>query len=171
MTVVGRDLHDRSDPVEEEPWRLLHRYWLSKHVDGHPPAREDIDPITEIPRLVANLMLIDATAEGFVYRFVGTEAVTQTGQDMTGQHAGLSRKYASVQSEFIAALDFVRVNGQPRLLMYRFDVELPAKQFVLLLPLHTVAGGVVKILGGAFFGGYFPPNSRAEDISVTEVPL
>ncbi len=155
----------------DEPWRLLHRYWLSKHVDGHPPAREDIDPITEIPRLVANLMLVDATGEGFVYRFVGTEVVAQTGQDLTGRHVGLSRKYASVQPGFIAALDFVRVNRQPRLLMYRFDRELPAKQLVLLLPLHTVPGGIVKILGGAFFDGYFPPNTRAEDISVTNVPL
>src|SRR5271156_2056708 len=88
-----------------EPWRQLHRYWLSKHVDGRPPARADIDPITEIPRLVANLMIIDAVGADFVYRFVGTEVVTQTGEDMTGQRVGLSRKYGSIRSTWIGALE------------------------------------------------------------------
>ena len=63
------------DPLKE-PWRQLYRYWQSKHVEGRPPSRADIDPITEIPRLVANLMLIDSVGDDFIYRFVGTEVVT-----------------------------------------------------------------------------------------------
>ncbi len=100
MTAVNRTLHDRSAAQSNEPWRLLHRYWLSKHVAGLPPTRDDIDPITEIPRLVANIMIIDATEDGFVYRFAGTEVVAHTGQDMTGQHVGLSRKYAGTQAQW-----------------------------------------------------------------------
>src|SRR6201996_8152064 len=96
-----------------EPWRQLQRYWLFKHVDGRPPARSDIDPITEIPRLVANLMIIDAVEDEFVYRFVGTEVVAQTGEDMTGRSAGLSRKYSSMRLTWMAAVEAVRDSGPP----------------------------------------------------------
>src|SRR3954447_24267311 len=85
------------DPLKE-PWRQLYNYWLSKHVDGRPPARADIDPLTEIPRLVANLMIIDAVAEEFIYRFAGTEVVTLTGEEVTGRAAGLSRKFGQIHS-------------------------------------------------------------------------
>jgi len=154
---------------QDEPWRLLHLYWQSKHVDGRPPARADIDPITEIPRIVANMMLIDATDGGYVYRFVGTEVVSQTGQDMTGQNVGLSRKYAFVQTEWLAALDFVRLNRQPRLLTYRFQGQVGSRQLVLLLPLHAEQGGVFKILGGSFFNGYYPPGLQADGVSVRDI--
>src|ERR1700761_6982616 len=110
------------DPFKE-PWRQLHRYWLAKHADGRPPARADIDPITEIPRLVANLMIVDDAGDDFIYRFVGTEVVTQTGEDMTGRSAGLSRKYAPIRSIWVDALDAVKATRQPRLLIYRFGAQ------------------------------------------------
>jgi hypothetical protein len=170
--MVG-DNHDSSNAAgnpPSEPWRQLHRYWLSKHVDGRPPARADIDPVTEIPRLVANMMIIDAVDDDFVYRFVGTEVVEQTGEDMTGRSVGMSRKYASIRSTWVAALEFVRLNRQPRLLIYRFGPQVDAKQAVLLMPLHAAPGAVFKILGGAFSDGYFPPGLQVDGVSVQEVP-
>ena len=153
-----------------EPWRQLHRYWLLKHIDGRPPARPDIDPITEIPRLVANLMIIDAMENDFVYRFVGTEVVAQTGEDMTGRPVGMSRKYGPIRSTWISALEFVKQKQQPQLLIYRFGPQVNARQAVLLLPLSAAPGGVLKILGGAFADGDFPPGLQVDGVSVQEVP-
>ena len=165
--------HGGSDPVGDpfkEPWRQLYGYWLSKHVDGHPPARADIDPITEIPRLVAHLMIIDAVGDDFVYRFVGTEVVSQTGEDMTGRSAGLSRKYGAMQSTWIGALEAVRTLRKPRLLIYRLGgQQIAACQAVLLMPLHADPGGVFKILGGAFTDGDFPPGVQTDGLTVQEV--
>jgi hypothetical protein len=165
---------DDSGPVGDplkEPWRQLHRYWVSKHVGTRPPARSDIDPITEIPRLVANLMLIDSVGDDFVYRFVGTEVVNQVGEDMTGRRAGLSRKYAPMQALWTGALEFVRDNRLPRLVVYRFaGHQASARQAVLLLPLHAEPGGVFKILGGAFFDGHFPPELQIEGVTIQDVP-
>jgi hypothetical protein len=156
------------DPLKE-PWRQLYRYWQSKHVDGRPPARADIDPITEVPRLVANLMIIDSVADDFIYRFVGTEVVAQTGEDMTGRSAGLSRKYAPIRPTWMAALEAVRVDRQPRLIVYRFGGQsTSARQAVLLLPLHAEPGAVFKILGGAFQDGDFPPGLTIEGVTVQE---
>ena len=156
------------DPLDE-PWRLLHRYWLSKHIDGRPPARADIDPITEIPRLVANLMIVDAVEDDFIYRFVGTEVVAQTGEDMTGRPVGMSRKYGPIRSTWRGALDRAKEKQQPQLLIYRFGPQAGARQAVLLLPLHAAPGGVFKILGGAFSSGDFPPGLRVDGISVQEI--
>ena len=156
------------DPLKD-PWRQLYRYWRSKHVDGRPPARADIDPITEIPRLVANLMIIDWAGNDFIYRFVGTEVVAQTGEDMTGRSAGQSRKYASIRSTWMATLDAVRTSGQPRLIINRFGGQsAPARQAVLLMPLHAEPGAVFKILGGAFQDGDFPPGLAVEGVTVQE---
>jgi hypothetical protein len=170
--MVG-DSHDGPNAAGSplsEPWRQLHRYWLSKHVDGRPPARADIDPVTEIPRLVANLMIIDAVEDDFVYRFVGTEVVEQTGEDMTGRSVGTSRKYAAIRSIWLTALEFVRLNRQPQLLIYRFGPQVSARQAVLLMPLHAAPGAVFKILGGVFSDGYFPPGLQVDGVSVQEVP-
>jgi hypothetical protein len=158
------------DPLKE-PWRQLYRYWQSKHVDGRPPSRADIDPITEIPRLVANLMIIDAVADDFLYRFVGTEVVSHTGEDMTGRSAGLSRKYAPIRSTWMAALEAVKAARQPRLVIYRFGGQsVSARQAVLLMPLHAEPGAVFKILGGAFHDGDFAPGLTIEGVTVEEFP-
>lgn len=156
------------DPPKE-PWRQLYRYWLSKHVEGRPPARADIDPLTEIPRLVANLMIIESSGDDFIYRFVGTEVVSLTGEDMTGRSAGLSRKYASVQPIWVGALNEVKTNRQPLLLIYRLPgPQARVRQAVLLLPLHAEPGAVFKMLGGAFADGDFPPGMAAEGVTVRE---
>jgi hypothetical protein len=156
------------DPLKE-PWRQLYSYWLSKHVDGRPPTRADIDPITEIPRLVANLMILDAVGDDFIYRFVGTEVVDQTGEDMTGRPVGLSRKYVAVRPTWMAALDAVKTSRHPRLVIYRFGgSSVNARQAVLILPLHPGPDGVFKILGGAFPDGDFPPGLMIEGVTVQE---
>jgi hypothetical protein len=158
------------DPLKE-PWRQLYRYWRAKHVAGRPPSRAEIDPITEIPRLVANLIIIDGVGDDFIYRFVGTDVVSQIGEDMTGRSAGLSRKYASIRALWVGALNEVRASRQPRLLIYRFGRQSSnARQAVLLLPLHAEPGGVFKILGGAFQDGNFPPGLTVEGVSVQDVP-
>jgi hypothetical protein len=170
--MVG-DSHDGSSAAGNplsEPWRQLHLYWLSKHVDGRPPARADIDPVTEIPRLVANMMIIDAVDDDFVYRFVGTEVVEQAGEDMTGRSVGMSRKYAPTRSIWLTALEFVRRNRQPQLLIHRLGPQTNARQAVLLMPLHAAPGAVFKILGGSFSGGSFPPGLEVDGLLVQEVP-
>lgn len=169
--MVG-DSHDGSSAagnLPSEPWRQLHLYWLSKHVDDRPPGRADIDPVTEIPRLVANMMIIDAGDDDFVYRFVGTEVVEQAGEDMTGRSIGMSRKFAPTRSTWLAGLEFVRQNRQPILLIHRLGSQTSARQAVLLMPLHAAPGAVFKILGGSFPGGSFPPGLQVDGLLVQEV--
>jgi len=48
-----------ADVDKDKTWHELHRYWLDKHVEGKPPARRDLDPLVEIPSLVAWIMLVE----------------------------------------------------------------------------------------------------------------
>jgi hypothetical protein len=153
-----------------EPWQELYRYWLSKHADGQPPARGDLDPVTEIPRMVANLMILEVMAEGYEYRLVGSEIVALAGVDLTNRHAGSDAKFSAIRSEWIAALDFVRDNGTPRLLFSSLGTQPAATNTVLLLPLRKTAGGNMKILGALFRQGAFDPNLKVDNLSVREIP-
>ena len=62
-------------------WQDLYSYWQSKHVDGRPPSRRDIDPPTEIPPLAASLMLIEVIPDGYHYRLGGSTLRERLGAD------------------------------------------------------------------------------------------
>jgi len=67
-------------------------YWLGKQrALGGPemlPARRDLDPIIDIPRLVPNLMLMDVRADplDFRYRLVGSALRRHMAEDWTGRY-------------------------------------------------------------------------------------
>ncbi|HTJ65145.1 MAG TPA: PAS domain-containing protein [Alphaproteobacteria bacterium] len=165
-TVVPRS----GEAQETEPWRELHRYWLAKHVDGRPPARGDLDPVIEIPRLVANLMILEVVPGGYEYRLVGSEIVAAAGVDLTNKRAGTGLRFATVAAAWLDALDFVKTNRTPRLLYSHLGTEIPAINTLLLLPLHTPDGEKTKILGALFRQGAFDPALKVENLSVREVP-
>jgi hypothetical protein len=48
----------------EEPWKELYGYWRSRQVDGRAPKRSELDIPVDVPRLLANVMLIDCIAPG-----------------------------------------------------------------------------------------------------------
>ena len=157
-----------NSPSQEEPWERLHRYWLSKHVDGRPPSRADIDPLIDIPQLVSNLMILEAGSNGYIYRLAGSEVVTNAGTEMTGRQVGYSKRHAHVMSQWLAALDFVRLNQIPRLIVSHFAVEAVVKNIVLVLPLHAPIGTAPMLLVGSFYRGNFTPGMIIKGVSVAE---
>lgn len=66
-------------------------YWLGKQrALADPvmlPARQDLDPLTEVPRLVPRMMLMDVQQDplDFRYRLVGTALRRHMAQDWTGK--------------------------------------------------------------------------------------
>jgi hypothetical protein len=159
------------DPPVAEPWQELYRYWLSKHTAGQPPSRGDLDPVTEIPRLVANLMILEVVSVGYEYRLVGSEIVTLVGADLTNRPAGSSSKFSAIKTEWIAALDFVRDKRAPRLLFSSLGTQPAATNTVLVLPLRAAAGENMKILGALFRQGAFDAKLNVDNLSIREIPV
>ena len=67
--------------------RTIFAYWDGKRRGRPMPARRDLDPVLDIPRLLPNLMLVDVHRSPFrlTYRLVGTGEVEYRGGDPTGK--------------------------------------------------------------------------------------
>jgi hypothetical protein len=151
--------------MKEEPWKALHRYWLQKHQEGRPPARKDLDPLIEIPSLVANLVLLDPVDGNYRYRLVGTEVVRRTGMEMTGKMIGLTITLPEMREQWREALDGVAIGQKPQLFLSKMPQGVTARYVTLMLPLVAASGETEMILAGIFFDGYVPPGKRVPGLS------
>ena len=151
--------------MKEEPWKALHRYWLLKHQKGRPPSRKDLDPLVEIPSLVANLVLLDPVEGSYRYRLVGTEVVKRSGMEMTGKMIGLTITLPEMRDQWRIALDGVAASQKPQLFLSRMPQGVTARYVTLMLPLVAASGGTEMILVGIFFDGYMPPGKRVPGLS------
>jgi hypothetical protein len=72
--------------IQSTRLRAIVAYLDSKRPSNRPLVRSDIDPITEIPRLVPYTMLVERTPERrHRVRLVGTKVVEIIGYDFTGK--------------------------------------------------------------------------------------
>jgi hypothetical protein len=150
--------------TKEEPWRTLHRYWLMKHRDGRPPARKDLDPLIEIPSLVANLVLLEPVGGSYRYRLVGIEVVKRTGMEMTGKMIGLTITLPEMREQWRLALDAVSQAQKPQLFLSKMPEGVTARYVTLMLPL--ISDNITEmVLVGMFFDGYVPPGRLVPGLS------
>lgn len=72
--------------LESPLQRRAHAYWQSKLGGRRMPSRKDIEP-TEIPDLLANIVLVDVSHDplDFRYRLIGTAIVERIAFDYTGK--------------------------------------------------------------------------------------
>ena len=150
--------------TNEEPWKALHHYWLLKHRDGQPPSRKDLDPLIEIPSLVANLVLLEPVDGSYRYRLVGTEVVKRTGLEMTGKMIGLTITLPEMRGEWRLALDTAAETQRPQLFLSKMPEGVTARYVTLMLPLVT-DGATEMIMVGIFYDGYVPPGRLVPGLS------
>jgi hypothetical protein len=165
-----RTKESRMATSKKDSWQALYRYWQSKHVDGRPPARSDLDPLTEIPGLIANLMIIDIEDGGYRYRLVGSEITSRFGTELTGKAVGSSAMSETVRREWGALLDLVRDEQKPRMMVAKLPAAIEANHLMLILPLVDTQAHTERILvGGFFFNRDYKPGFEADGLTVTEI--
>lgn len=140
-----------------EPWKELLDYWRSKHVDGHPPGRRDVDPVLEIPRLAANLLLADIEPGGYRYRLFGSALVERYGEDMTGRLAGTSQFLELVSKDLVENYDRARREQKPRILVTGAETAAHSGAVTIILPLLSPAGETEMLMVGVFYDRQFIP--------------
>ncbi|MDB5367631.1 MAG: hypothetical protein JWM77_3558, partial [Rhodospirillales bacterium] len=133
----------------------LHAYWQAK-AHGGVPVRSALDPVLEIPQLVASTFLLDRIGTRWRHRLVGTKIVRQIGCDVTGQW--FDTLYGE-QSQFVLEW-FERIRNERRPMHFHGTTPAgPARRWssveLLCLPLSTAPGGPVTQLFG---GMWFPPD-------------
>jgi hypothetical protein len=154
----------------KDSWEKLYRYWRSKHVDGRPPAREDIDPPIEIPQFAANLMIIDIMPDGFHYRLVGSALREWLGGELTGKAVGSSSLSEAIRREWKDLLELVSGDQKPRMLVARAPTEMSFSNLMLVLPLVDRTGKTERLLAGAFFRCQdFRRDSLVDEVMIREI--
>jgi hypothetical protein len=71
--------------ITDDRLQSAYEYWFRKRAGRIMPRRSDIDPPTDIPKLLPHIMLVDVLASGrYRYRLIGTEVVHEQGINATG---------------------------------------------------------------------------------------
>jgi len=154
----------------KDSWEELYRYWRSKHVDGRPPARGDIDPPTEIPQFAANLMMIDILPDGFQYRLVGSALRERLGSELTGRAVGSSSLSETSRREWKALLELVSQDQKPRMLVAHAPASMSLSNLMLVLPLVDRAGKTERLMAGAFFRyPDFQAGPLVDEVTIREI--
>jgi hypothetical protein len=140
----------------------LYAYWRAK-ANGLVPARRALDPLLEIPGLVADTFLLDRVGGRWRYRLVGTKIVRHAGRDVTGRFFdelyGDGSRFGLVWLERILA-ERVPVH------FYGPATMGPARGWgtieLLYLPLAAEPDGEITQLFG---GMWFPPEWNAGSLA------
>ncbi len=149
-------------PKSGELWQELLDYWKRKHVDGRPPAFKDIDPIVDIPRIVANLMVLDILPDGFRYRICGSAHVSRWGTDMTGKRVG-ARSSVGIPIILPTYRD-VATDQQPKLIVARSRVLDVIQYILIVLPLVKASGETDCLLAASFYEGDFRRGTQMDGV-------
>jgi hypothetical protein len=157
--------------MPEERWRELYLYWRARHVGGQPPSRADIDPILDIPRLVANLVLMDIEGDTYRYRVAGSDIEARAGMALAGRVIGIPNTLPQVLADWRRILDITRDDGKPHLYYSRVPEHLVAKYVTLVLPLIDAAGAVEMLLVGSFYDQYVEPGTQLLEMAPVEITL
>ena len=132
-------------------WSDLYHYWLSKHVDGRPPSRKHIDPVIDIPSLVANIMLIAIEPAGYRNRLIGSTIVQRIGQDDSGKLIDRELFGPVTLPIWLGLMDEVSNMQQPRLVRVRIAPSERQAMLTLMLPLVGRDHRTEAIFSGCFF--------------------
>jgi hypothetical protein len=128
--------------IESTIVRSGYDYWLARRESrgGQLPARNDLDPLTDVPRLVPYMMLKDVQQEplDFRYRLIGTALRTHMSQDWTRKWLS-EIPFQSAGSTVWANNLWVAQNGEP--LLAKPPYVGPHKDFLyiesIILPLAS----------------------------------
>ena len=84
---IADTIYESVDQVRSPIILEMLAYWRSKATDGRLPRPADIDP-TEIPKLIASIVICELEADPFRVRFrlAGTKQVHILGNELTGRY-------------------------------------------------------------------------------------
>jgi hypothetical protein len=122
-------------------------YWREKRGAARAPRWDQLDPVLEIPSLLARIFVVDVESDGgYRFRLLGSEIITRAGRNATG------RRFETLYPdellvELCAIYGEVCTLVEPRLFRDRPPDGSRRHTSTLLLPLIDRDGRVTRILG------------------------
>ena len=135
--------------------RGLYAYWRSKHQDGRPPSRADIDPI-DMRAWLSHLILTDIDAESADVRFrvIGTWMVDRIGRDDTGmsmREIGLNPSRQTILDSYLQVASTLRPHVSEGLFFDRYRIQRHIRTERILLPLSRDGETCDMVLAAIYF--------------------
>lgn len=132
------------------PFTDLFKYWQGLRVGDGTPAVSSFD-LLALPHLVTNVTIFEFRKERIRIRFVGTDIITETGEDTTGQYLDEMPNMSAVQDRSIQCARTAEPYFQSGL-----PVTWTSRDYktysTLGLPLGDEAGPVSQIVFLMIFG-------------------
>jgi hypothetical protein len=150
----------------EEPWKRLYDYWRSRQVDGRAPKRSELDIPMEIPKLLADVMLIDCIGDRLRYRLVGSAMWERYQMELTD--TWIEERNAA-ETEWRGTIALVRDDAIPRLVSSPVAGEGGKSHIAVAMPLLDAEGRVFQILAGTFYAQDYGENLRVGRLKVQEI--
>jgi hypothetical protein len=133
-------------PAPPEDLRRLYEYWrgLSARNFAQP-----YDPVTDLPDLSPDMMIVDLVAGRFEYRHFGAGIGRWLSTDLTGKPVGGSTLMEEVKLAWKRMLETVVSSRQPSLILIEGDHQ--TSNFILSLPMNNFDKPTISILTCLFF--------------------
>lgn len=126
------------------PLREIYGYWLSLKVDDQIPQVEAFQ-LTDIPHLAPNIVINDFCGQRVRYRYSGSNFVTETGDDPTGQYMD---EIPRIEDILERALN-CRETGEP-FLVFDHPVTWSSMDYkaysTIVVPLANAEGKVTRLV-------------------------
>jgi hypothetical protein len=150
----------------EEPWKQLYRYWRSRQVDGRAPKRSELDIPLEIPKLLANVMLIECIGGRLRYRVVGSAMWERYQTELTGTWI---EERNPAEAEWRETIMLVYADGVPRLVSSPVAGQGGRSHIAVAMPLLDAEERIVQILAGTFYAQEYGENLQVGRLKVQEI--
>lgn len=153
--------------------RCLHllAYWRSKRGERDVPRRDTLDPVLEIPSLLAHLILVDVEDQDrYRFRLIGSQVVERAGRNATGRLIDGTLYDDDTLREALRCYGRAVEQRQP-IMMHDFATRefTRPRSTTLVAPLADANGTVVQLIGAIDYATRFDVDFAAH--AIREIPL
>ncbi|MDB5367504.1 MAG: hypothetical protein JWM77_3431 [Rhodospirillales bacterium] len=154
-----RDLVLRAQPTES--MCALLRYWLQLRGDDDVPSRAKLDPVMQVPRLVANLALLRVAPPSPEFRVIGSHIVHWARRDLTGRRID-EETFPGDATRMCHQLSSIAQGRRPLAFSIGYGPLRLVARCTIGLPFAEPDRSVRDVLVGVFFDGLDRPVSARQ---------
>jgi hypothetical protein len=132
--------------------RALLQYWLQLRGDDDVPLRTKLDPVLQLPRLVANLAVVRLAPAPPEFRIIGTEIVRWARRDLTGRRID-DATFPHEATRMCGQLALVAHERRPVAFSIGYGPLRVIARCMIGLPFAEPDRSIRDVLVGVFFDG------------------
>jgi hypothetical protein len=154
--------------------RALLQYWLQLRGDDDVPSRAKLDPVIQVPRLVANLALVRLAPPPPEFRVIGSDIVHWARRDLSGRRID-EETFPGDATRMCHQLSVIAQERRPLAFSIGYGPLRLVARCMIGLPFAEPDQSIRDVLVGVFFDGLDrpviarQPPAKAAEIDVASL--